>query len=151
MVSVAWTMAYVLSWVAEVVNFMRPIVPAALTSIVKESAPNGPCVVGLTNHEGRRESLRLTTLFEVVPFMVTEYWCIDTPSTLTMPSSFKTAPSRVSSASPASGLPVDPNADGRFDALNGSEIHGVGKLAPTVPASFRYMIRSAYTMDSVPS
>jgi hypothetical protein len=53
----------------------------------------------------------------------------------------KTAPGRVNNASPASGLPVDPNAEGRFDALKGSEIHGVGKLAPTVPASFRYMMR----------
>jgi len=82
---------------------------------------------------------------------VTEYWCIETPSTRTIPSSFNTAPARVNRASPASGLPVDPNADGRFDALNGNEIHGVGKLAPTVPASLRYIMRFEYTIDSVPS
>jgi hypothetical protein len=127
------------------------MVPAALTSSVIERAPKGPSVAGLTNHDGRLDAVRLTTLVELEPLGVTEYWCIETPSTRTIPSSFKTAPARVNNARPASGLPVEPNADGRFDALNGREIHGVGKLAPTVPAKLRYMMRLEYTIDSVPN
>jgi hypothetical protein len=96
----------------------------------------------LANHVGRSDALRLTTLVALDLLTRTEYWCIDAPSTLTIPSSFKTAPCRVKSARPASGLPVDPNADGRLDALKGNEIQGVGKLAPTVPANFKYMMRS---------
>jgi hypothetical protein len=150
-VSVARTMAYVPSCLAEVVNIIRPIFPAALTSSVIERAPNGPSVVGFTNHVGSPDAVRPTTVVALDFVIVTPYWCIETPSTATIPSSFSTAPRRVNNASPASGLPVEPNADGRFDALNGREIQGVGKLAPTVPANLRYMIRFEYTIDSVPS
>jgi len=136
---------------ADVVNMIRPIFPAALTSNVTECAPSGPSVVGFINHVGRPDAVRLTTLWPPDLPIVTPYWCIETPSTSTIPSSFKTAPLRVNNANPASGLPVDPNADGRLEALKGNEIHGVGKLAPTVPANLRYMIRFEYTMDSVPN
>src|ERR1039458_2818185 len=72
-VSVAWTMANVRSWVADVVKVIRPIFPAALIASVIESAPSGPCVVGLANHTGRPDSSRLTTLFVLELPIVTPY------------------------------------------------------------------------------
>jgi len=111
----------------------RPIFPAALTSNVTEMRTQWTSVVGFINHVGRPDAVRLTTLWPPDLPIVTPYWCIETPSTSTIPSSFKTAPLRVNNANPASGLPVDPNATVDWRLLKGNEIHGVGKLAPQFP------------------